>query len=54
MRTINTIGTKDVSFHGVRSIGHSRTFTKELIQGFQPGFHCVILDLKDLTSAEQF
>ena len=34
MRTINaiimrnTIDTKDVSFHGVRSIGLSRTFTR--------------------------
>ena len=27
-----------------------QTFYKELIQGFQPGFHCVILDLKDLPS----
>ena len=26
----------------------------QLIQGFQQGFHCVILDLKDLTSAELF
>ena len=48
MRT-NTIDTTNVSFHGVRSIGQSRTL-KELIQGFQPGFHCVNLDLKDLTS----
>ena len=39
------------SFHGVRSIGQSGTlFQKELIQGFQSGFHCVILDLKDLPS----
>ena len=27
---------------------------KELIQGFQSGFHCVILDLKDLMSTELF
>ena len=26
----------------------------QLIQGFQQGFHCVNLDLKDLTSAELF
>ena len=44
-----SIDTTDISFHGVRSIGQSRSFEqKELIQGFQPGFHCVILDLKDL------
>ena len=49
----NTIDTNNISFHGVRSIGQSRTL-KKLIQGFQQGFHCVILDLKDLTSAELF
>ena len=27
---------------------------EQLIQGFQQGFHCVIPDLKDLTSAELF
>ena len=46
MRTINaiitrnTIDTNDISFHGVRSVGQSRTL-KELMQGFQQGFHCV-------------
>ena len=48
MRT-NTIDTANVSIHGVRNVGQSRTLN-ELMQGFQPGFHCVILDLKDLTS----
>ena len=30
----------------------SEALDKELMQGFQQGFHCVILDFKDLTSAE--
>ena len=56
MRT-NTIDTTDVSFHGVRSVGcFQMTFFQpgQLIQGFQQGFHCVNLDLKDLMSAELF
>ena len=52
MRELNTIDTTDVSFHGVRRVGKSGPLihTKGLIQGFQSGFHCVILDLKDLPS----
>ena len=29
---------------------HGPLFQEELIPGFQQGFHCVILDLKDLPS----
>ena len=33
----------DVSFHGVRRVGKSGTlFQRNLMQGFQSGFHCVI------------
>ena len=49
----NTTDTNNISFHGIRSIGQSRAL-KELIQRFQQGFQCVILDLKDLMSAELF
>ena len=51
MRT-KYIDTTNVSFHGVRRVGKSGPLlhTKGLIQGFQTGFHCVILDLKDLLS----
>ena len=51
MRTINTIDT-DIPFHGVRRVGKSGALfqLQGLIQGFQSGFHCVILDLKDLPS----
>ena len=51
MRTINAIDT-GISLHGVRRVGKSGTLIhlQGLIQGFQSGFHCVILDLKDLPS----
>ena len=53
MRT-KYINTTNVSYHFMVSEALDNLdlliHTKELIQGFQTGFHCVILDLKDLLS----
>ena len=58
MRTINAIIMQylqtQYQFMVSEVLDDPELLQKHLIQGFQQGFHCVNLDLKDFTSAELF